>query len=692
MIPEVTMEKRRAMKQADLTKMLILLIAVLVVILVAVICIAVDTRTPQNTEPGTTTGMPSDTGGTDLRPSDGTTVNIGLSVQAMTDTEGGTIEEKLSFTGTSDPNADVLVNGTAIARSADGSFLCEVPLTVGKNEITFSHKGQTETFTVERRYVVESFTPADARDYNSGATIRFAVSARKGSTVTVQLNGQTISLKEAESQQGSGTAEGFVLLTGEYKLPGTNTSDLELGNAVFTAVCDGITETYTSGTLRCLKSTDILASDPAVTPPTGGYINVGSGYIVEVIAYTAETFDGKTIDDYSHPTNNYLPTGTVDYCPTSIVENGRLKYVVLRSGQRVYLQKKDTITGKYLTVVDRYTGKLPDHNEIGVASMTDTGKHLVLTLDTLWKAPFYFDLEPQTYQYPNGGSNRNYSVTACTAQYVDIRFCYATKFTGTIQLPENNPLFSSAEVINNGPDHTLRLYLKKVGAFYGWDSYYNDKDQLCFRFLKPAAVTVTENAYGADLTGVTVMIDVGHGGMDGGATLRDANGKDLKDANGNYIDEAAQNLKLALKLKAELESIGATVILNRENDSLVLVDERLQMLKSAAPDLCICIHHNAVAGYPNINGLITYYYTPFSQAAAKEIYKANEGSSVYQNNGLDWHYYYTARQPVCPVVLMENGYTTSPHDVSHMLNDESVQIKAQAMAQGIVNYFLLINK
>ena len=65
---------------------------------------------------------------------------------------------------------------------------------------------------------------------------------------------------------------------------------------------------------------------------------------------------------------------------------------------------------------------------------------------------------------------------------------------------------------------------------------------------------------------------------------------------------------------------------------------------------------------------------------------------MYRSNALDWHYYYTARQTACPVVLMENGYTTSPYDVSHMLNDESVQIKAQAMAQGIANYFLLINE
>ena len=684
------MDRNRKKPQWDLNKMLILLIAVLAVILVVVVCIAVGTHKQPGNVPSTPEGT-STTAPTDSQPTQETTLPIKLEVQPLFDTEKATVAEKVSFSGKSDPKASVSVNGKEVVRSEDGSFQCEVTLVTGSNNIVFTQNEQTVSFTVERRYVVEYFTPAEAKEYNSGATIRFSVSARKGSAVTVQLNGQSIELKEAAIQQGNDTAEGFVLLTGEYKLSGTNTSDLDLGIAEFTAVCDGITEKYTSGKITCLKSTEILASDPNVTPSTGGYINVGSGYIVEIIAYTAETFDGKTTDDYSHPTNNYLPTGTVDYCPTTVVQNGNLKYVVLRSGQRVYLQKRDNITGKYTSVVDRYSGKLPDHNEIGVSSMTDTGKHLVLTLDTLWKAPFYFDVEPQNYYYPDGGSSRNYSVTACTAEYVDIRFCYATVFSGKIELPENNSLFASAEVINNGPDHTLRLHLKKVGAFYGWDSYYNDQGQLCFQFLKPAAVTKAENAYGADLSGVTVMIDVGHGGKDGGATLRDANGVDLKDADGNHIDEAAQNLKLALGLKAELESIGAKVILNREDDSLVLVDERLQMLKSAAPDLCLCIHHNAIGGYPDINGLITYYYTPFSQAAAKEIYKANEGSTVYKHNDLDWHYYYTARQSACPVVLMENGYTTSPHDVSHMLNDESVQIKIQAMAQGIANYFLMIN-
>ena len=120
-------------------------------------------------------------------------------------------------------------------------------------------------------------------------------------------------------------AEGFARFTGEYRLTNTNTSDLDLGVVTYTATYGGITETYTSGKITCQKTNQIQASDPSVTPTTGGYINVGSGYITEVITYSAETFNGTTKDDYSRPTNNYLPKGTVDYCSTAVVQNGKLK-------------------------------------------------------------------------------------------------------------------------------------------------------------------------------------------------------------------------------------------------------------------------------------------------------------------------------------------------------------------------------
>lgn len=421
-----------------------------------------------------------------------------------------------------------------------------------------------------------------------------------------------------------------------------------------------------------------------VTPSGGKYINVGSGYIAEVIQANVETFTGTTADDYSHPTNNYLPEGTVDYCAKELVYGSNTKYVKLRSGHRVYLEKKVYPPVRMEPEVKQYAGYLPDHNEIGVVSLETVGRHSILTLDCLWKAPFYFKTNQSGYANPNGGSNRDYAVAGNNATYVDITFCYTTVFTGNVSIPVNHPLFKSAEVIKNESDYTLRLHLRKAGSLYGWHAYYNDNDQLCFQFLNPAKATVADNKYGADLSGVTVMIDVGHGGLDGGAV-----GKDVE---GTQWDEAHLNLMLANALKVELESTGATVILNRSDDSAIDINTRLEDLMDTAPDICVAIHQNSYSS-AKVGGFDSMYFTPWSQLLAKNIYDYTKESGVYTKTHLKWSVgYFMMRQTVCPTILTENGYMSNADDLAAMIDPAKLAIKATAMAQGIADYFLAINK
>ena len=436
------------------------------------------------------------------------------------------------------------------------------------------------------------------------------------------------------------------------------------------------------------SSSAVPPAPPPVTPSGGNYVDVGSGYIVEVIQANIETFDGDTYDDYSHPTNNYLPEGTVDYCQKDLIYSNSMKYVLLRSGHRVYYDKKvypfEGGISKMVPEVKQYDGYLPDHNEIGVASLQTVGRHSVLTLDSLWKAPFYFETNQSGYAKPNGGKDRDYAVVGNNATYVDITFCYATVFTGQVTIPANHPLFKSAQIIENESDYTLRLYLRKAGGFYGWYAYYNDSDQLCFQFLNPAKASAADNKYGADLTGTTIMIDVGHGGVDGGAVA--------KDAEGTQWDEAHLNLMLAEALKAELESVGATVILNRTDDSRINVNDRQEQLLEISPDVCVAIHQNANDS-KSVRGYYSYYYTPWSHLLAKNIYEHTKESGVYTRNFLQWKAnYFMNRQSVCPTMLTENGFMSNAEDLADMIDPITVQNKAIAIAQGIADYFLDINK
>lgn len=510
----------------------------------------------------------------------------------------------------------------------------------------------------------------------------------------------------------------LLVISGSLLSPNTNQGDDSL-NSVPGSSSTGTSEvTPPSSSIAPPTSSVPTSTAPSVPKPTlpvtpsgGEYVNVGSGYIVEVVQANVETFDGDTYDDYSHPTNNYLPKGTVDYCSKELVYGNGMKYVLLRSGHRVYYDKKvypyEDGFAKMIPEVKQYAGWLPDHNEIGVASMEIVGRHSVLTLDCLWKAPFHLVTNQSGYSNPKGGKDRDYAVAANNASYVDITFCYATVFEGSLNIPSDHPLFKSAELIKNKSDYTLRLHLRKKGGFYGWYAYYNDNDQLCFQFLNPAKVTAAENKYGADLTGTTILLDIGHGGVDSGATamrcpqcttiymsadLKYNKCPTCKVKAEIYHTESDLNMALGLALKAELESVGATVILNRTDDSILNVNVRQENLLEVSPDVCIAIHQNS-NDTKSVRGFYSYYYTPWSQLLAKNIFDYTKDSGVYTRNFLQWKAnYFMNRQSVCPTMLTENGFMSNLNDLVDMVAPEKVEAKATAIAHGIADYFLAINK
>lgn len=592
-----------------------------------------------------------------------------------------TTEPTVLISGTSDPNEPLILNGNEIQRDESGAFAAEAPLSIGKNTFTFLHKNETVVRTVNYRFVViNGYAPSTKQLYPCGSTFGVSVSARQGSRVYAKFCGNEIELSQQGESQNSGETS-FCSFTGSFTLPSNNLEDISLGRITFRGVYDGISESFYSGEIICKRPDIIVDYDPNATPLGGQYINVGSGKIAEMVDDLAETFDAYSTDDRSRPTNNYLPKGTVDYSAQGRVYysgKGETKeYAVLRYGRQVYTSVKDKPSSATVPVITEYAGTLPDHNEIGLASLTQDIRHTVISFDCLFKAPFYFDLLPQSYTNPGA---QDYTVSSITYSYVDITFCYATIFNGEPIIPENNPLFSSAAVIKNQSDFTLRLYLKKQGGFYGWDSYYNASGQLCFSFLHPAQTVQSDNAYGINLNGVKILIDAGHNGagIDTGAV-----GIDRSE---HY--EAGRNLILAQKLKAELESMGASIVMTRYNNSSgITYRERTALLRKESPDLCISIHHDSSTA-STANGFGAFHSTVFSKKATEFIQMRTYNAGIYAKvEPVRWHYFFLARSTVCPVVLTENGYISSPTDFAGIQSDSVNTQKAKAIASGVADYF-----
>src|SRR5699024_855854 len=97
------------------------------------------------------------------------------------------------------------------------------------------------------------------------------------------------------------------------------------------------------------------------------------------------------------------------------------------------------------------------------------------------------------------------------------------------------------------------------------------------------------------LEGKNIMLDAGHGGKDPGTiALNDEKEKTL-------------SLKYTKSLKEQLENQGATVILTRENDRYLSLNERVAASESYNTDAFVSIHFNAFTSEEN-HGASTHFF------------------------------------------------------------------------------------
>ena len=176
---------------------------------------------------------------------------------------------------------------------------------------------------------------------------------------------------------------------------------------------------------------------------------------------------------------------------------------------------------------------------------------------------------------------------------------------------------------------------------------------------------------------ITIVIDPGHGGRDGGAVgLSPTYEKDL-------------NLSIALALRDMLSASGINVIMTRTEDVMLFsnsggtlknqdLNARLDIAKSAKNVIFVSIHMNSFP-IEKYNGLEVYYSenAPESKIIAKKlrdcvISELNTGqnrqikpagSNIFLLDSLS-----------CPAILVECGFLSNPEDVAR-LNDSKYQQK-----------------
>lgn len=185
----------------------------------------------------------------------------------------------------------------------------------------------------------------------------------------------------------------------------------------------------------------------------------------------------------------------------------------------------------------------------------------------------------------------------------------------------------------------------------------------------------------------TIVLDAGHGGWSTGAVPVSITGEKLP-----QYKESVLNMQIVQKVQSGLSAIGANVILAREGDTYVSLEDRTKIANGAKADLFISIHHDSVVN-PLSSGTGAYYSTYKPGVDLKDIYVVADGTStVYAPDGTilgsleDKKEYEFVKDEGGYIYILYNGIvgrTTLSHVVVHDRTPSDVSKKSAYLASSI---------
>lgn len=191
-----------------------------------------------------------------------------------------------------------------------------------------------------------------------------------------------------------------------------------------------------------------------------------------------------------------------------------------------------------------------------------------------------------------------------------------------------------------------------------------------------------------------VVIDAGHGGHDAGA------------CNGS-VREADLNLALAKRLKKLLLKSGFQVVMTRERDVFLTLQQRVEIANRYQEAIFVCIHHNSARS--SASGIETFTLapqgttSPFARTQRDRFLKGNaqdstnialaaavHSTAILYTKAMDRGIQRARFSVLCtvkhPAILFEAGFVTNARE-SRLLADPNYQeLLALALHNGIVRY------
>jgi N-acetylmuramoyl-L-alanine amidase len=189
-----------------------------------------------------------------------------------------------------------------------------------------------------------------------------------------------------------------------------------------------------------------------------------------------------------------------------------------------------------------------------------------------------------------------------------------------------------------------------------------------------------------------IVIDPGHGGIDGGAVK-------------NNVLEKNINLDTALKLRTLLTQKGYSVVMTREEDvsledmgngssrHIKDLNARVEIINNSNAGLFVSIHTNYNANKTSTSGSIVFYNKRYEQNSilAYDLQRALNNISLdgivrAKHNPVAEKYYILDHVKI-PGALVEIGFLSNTLDKELLNQDDFRQLVAEAITAGIEEYF-----
>ena len=190
----------------------------------------------------------------------------------------------------------------------------------------------------------------------------------------------------------------------------------------------------------------------------------------------------------------------------------------------------------------------------------------------------------------------------------------------------------------------------------------------------------------------TVVVDAGHGGIDGGVVAADG------------TKESDLNLQYALTLGEMLDNCGFNVVYTRKNKGGLYgaptngfksrdMRARKNIVTNCNPSIVVSIHMNKYVGSSVRQGPQVFYQKGYEQGKIfAECMQQVLNDFTFNTFSALAGDYYMCREMPCPSIICECGFLSSPQETALLKTTEYRNDLCKELLRGIVYYLSMQEK